>query len=167
MYTNIGKKIKSWAKGACIAEAIGCLIAGLIMILTAEDGTAIAWGFLVLLGGPLAAWVSSWLLYGFGEIIEKLTEIEENTRSLRKKVPADPMPTAMPRKAVKEDADTPYTEEQLAELTRRSDAERAEERAAAAREKKIRQIAGLRDKGLITQEQYEQAVSNPGILEKF
>ena len=38
------------------------------------------YGVITIIVGPLAAWVSSWLLYGFGELIEKTTEIAENTR---------------------------------------------------------------------------------------
>jgi len=37
-------------------------------------------GVLLIVIGPFVAWVSTWLLYGFGEIIDKLTEIERNTR---------------------------------------------------------------------------------------
>lgn len=47
----------------------------------ATDEDLIGYGLL----GPVIAWVSSWLLYGFGELIDKTCEIEYNTRgSMRK-----------------------------------------------------------------------------------
>ncbi len=42
-------------------------------------------GLLLMVIGPLFAWVSSWLLYGYGEIIEKLGEIERNTHGSKAK----------------------------------------------------------------------------------
>ena len=38
-------------------------------------------GILVIAIGSLFSWVGSFCLYGFGELIEKTTEIAENTRS--------------------------------------------------------------------------------------
>ena len=79
MFDNIGGKIKSLAKAIFIIETIICIIAGLVMLTEGSDDLMIA-GIVTMIVGPLAAWVSSWLLYGFGELIEKTTEIAENTR---------------------------------------------------------------------------------------
>ena len=35
---------------------------------------------IVMVIGSLGSWVGSWVLYGFGEIIERVTDIERNTR---------------------------------------------------------------------------------------
>ena len=75
MYDNIGEKIKSLAKSTFIVEAIAAVIAGLVLLSYGEW-----WGVLILLCGPIVAWVSSWLLYGFGELIDKICDIEQNTR---------------------------------------------------------------------------------------
>ena len=66
MYDNIGGKIKTWAVWIFIVEAIGAVIGGIAMI--ANDNGLI--GFLTMVIGPFVAWVFSWLLYGFGQLIE-------------------------------------------------------------------------------------------------
>ncbi len=68
MYDNIGRKIKGLAKGLFVIEAIGTIVAG-IAILTIDDDF-ILHGLLMLIWGPLVAWVSSWVLYAFGELVE-------------------------------------------------------------------------------------------------
>ena len=82
MYDNIGKKIKVLAKAVFIVEAICAIIGGIITLITDED--LILFGILLLFLGPLVAWVSSWLLYGFGELIDKVGDIELNTHGMAK-----------------------------------------------------------------------------------
>ena len=80
MYENIGKKIKLLAKLLFgILSAIG-VIGGIVIISIDEDIAFIGAILIFLL--PLVAWISSWFLYGFGEIIDKLTDIENNTRNV-------------------------------------------------------------------------------------
>ena len=43
-------------------------------------------GLLILVCGPLVAWVSSWILYAFGELVETTAVNENNTRQLLKKL---------------------------------------------------------------------------------
>jgi hypothetical protein len=83
MYDNIGGKIKGLAKAGFIVEAIVAVITGIALM--ASDDDLIIVGVLVLLLGPIVAWVSSWLLYGFGEIIDKTCSIERNTRGGERK----------------------------------------------------------------------------------
>ena len=73
LYTNIGKKIQTWAKWIFIVEAIGAIIAGFVLI--AEDVHLILVALLTVILGPIAAWVSSWLMYGFGKLIEDVEAI--------------------------------------------------------------------------------------------
>ena len=68
LYENIGSKIKNWAKVIFIIEAIGSIIAGLVLLFTDED--LILYGLLTLVCGPIVAWVGSWILYAFGELVE-------------------------------------------------------------------------------------------------
>ena len=77
MYKNIGGKIKTLARVIFASEAIAAFIAAIAIMVSDED--LIPYGLIVLVVGPLVAWVSSWLLYGFGEIIDKLCAIEYNT----------------------------------------------------------------------------------------
>ena len=78
MYDNIGGKIKGLAKWTFIVEAIGLIIAAMFIMVDDEDMIPV--GLLAMIVGPLVAWISSWVLYGFGEIIDKLCEIANNTR---------------------------------------------------------------------------------------
>ena len=77
LYENIGNKIKNLAIAFFIVQAIGAIITGLILLIDSgfEDAW---WALFIILLGPVVAFVDSWLLYGFGEIVYKLTEIERN-----------------------------------------------------------------------------------------
>ena len=66
MYTKIGKKIKTLATALAIIIAIVCAILGFVFILNEAAGL----GCIVLFGGPLVAWISSFFMYGFGELID-------------------------------------------------------------------------------------------------
>ena len=79
MYDNIGEKIKGLAKVMFIVEAIAAVIGGLVLLV----GKLLAIGLLTLFLGPVVAWVSSWLLYGFGELIDNVCRIAANTRTLK------------------------------------------------------------------------------------
>ena len=70
MYDNIGGKIKGLAKVSFIVAAIAEVITGIALMAADED--LILYGLLVLIAGPIIAWVSSWFLYGFGQLIENL-----------------------------------------------------------------------------------------------
>ena len=72
MYNNIGKKIKILAKVIFGVEAVLTFIIGLALL--GEDAVS---GLLVLIIGPIIGWVSSWVLYGFGELVENVKEIKE------------------------------------------------------------------------------------------
>ena len=71
MYDNIGGKLKALAEIQFWIVAIASAIAGIVMLV---DGMVL--GLLFLLGVPVVAWVASWLLYGFGELVEKVCHIE-------------------------------------------------------------------------------------------
>ena len=70
LYENIGGKIKNWAKWIFIVEAIGAVITGIVLLATDDD--LIFAGLLTLFCGPIIAWVSSWVLYAFGELVEDI-----------------------------------------------------------------------------------------------
>lgn len=78
MYEDIGKKIKGLAKAVFIIEAIAAVIGGFVMM--AEDGDMALIGLLSITAGILVAWVSSWFVYGFGELIDKVCDIERHMR---------------------------------------------------------------------------------------
>ena len=74
-YDNIGGKIKNLAVWVFRIEAIAAVITGIALMGTDKD--LILYGLLFLLVGPISAWVSSWLLYGFGQLIENSDIIAE------------------------------------------------------------------------------------------
>ena len=74
MYEDIGGKIKLLAKIGFIVAAVCCVIAGIVLL--ALELTL--WGLLSLLLGPVLAWVSSWVLYAFGELCEDMHAVRHN-----------------------------------------------------------------------------------------
>ena len=90
-YDNIGEKIKSWAKWIAIVEAVLSVIGGILVMVNEIDiigaDSSVFMGPLLMISGPMIAWVSSWLLYGFGELISTtssnnlfLLSISQNTK---------------------------------------------------------------------------------------
>ena len=78
MFDRIGSKIKGFAKFTSIVGIFGSIITGIAMIAMSKATAVI--GILILVAGSLSSWIGSFFLYGFGELIEKTTEIAENTR---------------------------------------------------------------------------------------
>ena len=83
-YTDVGKKIKGWAKTIFIIEAIMFVVVAIIMLFTAEDGWMIFTAIMTAVVGPIVAWVSSWILYAFGELVDKTAANERNTQNILK-----------------------------------------------------------------------------------
>lgn len=77
MYENIGGKIKKLSKAIAVIGIIIAVIAGFWYI---ADYDEILQGVFIIVSGGLAAWISSLLIYGFGELIEKVSLIEQNNR---------------------------------------------------------------------------------------
>jgi hypothetical protein len=71
LYDDIGGKIKRMAKWIFIVETIGAIVTGLAMAIDSGEGGYI----LISVFGPMIAWVSSWLLYAFGELVEDVHTI--------------------------------------------------------------------------------------------
>ena len=88
LYENIGQKLKSWAKWIFIIEAITAIISGIVLLFVEYFFLV---GLLTIFIGPIAAWVSSWLLYAFGELVEKTCENERNTSEMLKFIKENPI----------------------------------------------------------------------------
>lgn len=80
MFENIGEKIKTLATVIFWAQAISFVL--LAFSLLNIGGTFSIAGFFLIVLGPLLAWCSAFLLYGFGEFVDKTKDIESNTRVL-------------------------------------------------------------------------------------
>ena len=70
MFDNIGSKIKSLAQVVTIIGVIASVVLGIIFI--ANAGFV---GLIVMLIGILLSWVSSFITYGFGQLIENSDEM--------------------------------------------------------------------------------------------
>ncbi|MCL2487869.1 MAG: hypothetical protein FWE80_04220 [Oscillospiraceae bacterium] len=82
MFKNVGGKIKGLAVFIAVAGIIGSIAAGISIISNGSrynDTTLLGIG--VMFGGSLFSWLSSLFMYGFGELIEKTTEISINTNN--------------------------------------------------------------------------------------
>jgi len=82
MFSNIGSKIKTTAK---VIAWIGIIISIIIGFMLSsqgcdnDEGIVIFTGISIMVGGSILSWVSSFFMYGFGELIERATEIAINT----------------------------------------------------------------------------------------
>lgn len=75
IFGNVGKKIKTLAIVLFVVGIFGSAIVG-IMLQIEED-----YGIAVWIVGTLVSWIASLLTYGQGELIDKATQIAENTEN--------------------------------------------------------------------------------------
>ena len=83
MFDNIGGKIKAVAKVVCWFFIVISVLSGLFMIINTLDYfrfEIFLTALFTMIVGSLVGWLSSLGLYGFGELIERTTEIAVNTR---------------------------------------------------------------------------------------
>ena len=73
MFENISGKIKVLAKVFCALGIVVSVVSGLLLL-----SYDLFMGLITLVLGSVGAWTSSFCLYGFGELIEKVTDIAEH-----------------------------------------------------------------------------------------
>ncbi len=79
MNENIGSNLKT------LAQIVGYLCLGICGVVGFILACLGLWPIgLGLIGGGVAGWLSCWLLYGLGHLIETLDEIRDETKNLRK-----------------------------------------------------------------------------------
>ena len=76
LFGNPGGKIKVVAFITFLIEAIAAVISGFYMM-AEEDALA---GLLIIVVGIGVAYLSTLMIYALGELVEKMTKTEENTR---------------------------------------------------------------------------------------
>ena len=113
MFSNIGEKIKKLSKIVCWIGMIGCVIVGIILLATYEDafGSAaetaqIISGIVWIVVGPLASWIGSFLLYGFGELISSQKNSEKYLAQLCKELHPNRSTAVQPKKGLNSNKDT-------------------------------------------------------------
>ncbi len=82
MFDNIGSKIKTLAKIITVVGIAISVIWGLVIMINAQTGTILDGGIffsgiIVIVLGSLISWISSFFMYGFGQLIESTQNIEE------------------------------------------------------------------------------------------
>ena len=91
MFDNIGAKIKGLAKTLTWLSVIGSIVLGIVYIAIISDSwyDELWWvGLVIMAVGSLFAWISYWLLYGYGQLIEnsdKLVLAQKNDEAISKK----------------------------------------------------------------------------------
>lgn len=70
MFNNVGGKIKGLAKVLTLIGIIGSIITGGLMVDAVDDDIAVFVSLGVTIFGCLMSWIGSFLLYGFGQLIE-------------------------------------------------------------------------------------------------
>ena len=107
MKENIGTKIKGVATAISVIEAIAIGFIGFYQMVL-NEGSALV-GLIVIGSGSLCVWVTYLLLSGYGEIIEKLYEIERNTRCERRDMQARQSGPAIVEEIDKKETDNEAT----------------------------------------------------------
>lgn len=79
MFSHIGGKIKTWAVILSILGIAASVIYG--GVVATKDVLA---GVLIIVFGSLGSWVSSFLLYGFGQLVENSDKIVEKLEEISK-----------------------------------------------------------------------------------
>ncbi len=93
MFSNIGGKIKKLAKVLCWIGIIISVISGIAIIasggrsggsyvyggssVSINGGAAVIAGILFIVLGSLLSWVGSFVLYGFGQLVENSDKLAE------------------------------------------------------------------------------------------
>ncbi|HRX14067.1 MAG TPA: hypothetical protein P5087_03525 [Eubacteriales bacterium] len=84
MFENIGGKIKTLAIIICWVGIVVSVIAAIVIIslsIVNHITRDIYLGVGILIAGPLVSWIGSFFVYGFGELIEKVSNIEDKIYS--------------------------------------------------------------------------------------
>ena len=94
MFDNIGGKIKGLAKFICWVGIIASIILGIIIISGAgtsygryryTDSGMVVLGIITIVAGSILSWIGSFVLYGFGELVENSSELVEQIEEIRTK----------------------------------------------------------------------------------
>lgn len=75
MFNDIGRKIKILADVLCRMGIVASVLGGIVTMLESE-GEQIFVGGLIIIFGSLFSWFGSFFIYGYGELIDKVSTIE-------------------------------------------------------------------------------------------
>ena len=79
MFANIGRKIKNFAKFSFGIGVLVSIIGAIYVIVSSLNGrepiVGILTGLLIAVGGVIVSWLQTFLLYGFGELVDSNQKI--------------------------------------------------------------------------------------------
>ena len=91
MFDNIGGKIKTTATVICWIGITISILIGLVRLAEAEENSATAFiGVLIMFVGSLTSWIGSFLLYGFGQLVENSDNLAWYVTKIHEKSTAKP-----------------------------------------------------------------------------
>ena len=70
LYGNIGKKIMGLAIVSAILGAVVTFVLGIAIAVNSNGGVMLFLGIFMVVAGPICSWVGSWVLYGFGKLVD-------------------------------------------------------------------------------------------------
>ena len=162
MFKNIGKKFMTLAKVMFWIMFTGAMIGGIIMIIRGISfldssymdelaGMYIGIGFGIMGGGTLIAWLSNWVIYSWGNLVDNVQAIRDNNGVAPQKAVAQaPVAnTSIPATPVASTVSAPATAP-VAPVVE-------EPKPVDPRVKKLDMLLA---NGLITEEEYKKAVAN-------
>ena len=94
MFDNIGSKIKTLARIVCWLGIIISVISGLAIMVSNEETVFV--GTLIILLGSIGSWIGSFVLYGFGQLIENSDTLVEISKHSISKSPKESFVAASP-----------------------------------------------------------------------
>lgn len=73
MFDNIGSKIKILAQVCCWVIIVACAITGLVVMFS----ESFLLGLLIIVAGALTGWTGSFMMYGFGDLVESAAVLRD------------------------------------------------------------------------------------------
>ncbi len=135
MFNNIGGKIKQLAELITAFGIIASIVGGLVIMGLGSDGEMLVPGLLIGVLGVLISWIFSFVLYGFGQLIESNEEEVLLLKRLSHK--NDTVETNMPKQNTEQVHKSQF-DSNMANLEN---------------------LNALRVSGIITEEEYQAAVT--------
>ncbi|MBO5453544.1 MAG: SHOCT domain-containing protein [Clostridia bacterium] len=135
MFSNIGGKIKTVAAIVAWVGIIASVVSGFICI--AVDDDLILVGLLIAVVGSLISWVSSFVLYGYGQLIQNTDKMVGNVYN--DKQPMGGYQTGMP--------------------VNNAPVNNAPVNNAPAVDPRFESLKRLREQGVITDEEFQQKMA--------
>jgi len=90
MYKNVGKKIMVLAQVLAWVLLIAGIIVGLVYLTNSYSGDDLI-GKVALAAG-VASFVSSWFMYGFGQLVNDVNVIKNKSENEKQEQPKDELP---------------------------------------------------------------------------